>query len=219
MHPYKTSSRAGCKELMVQVVCGRRGRYSQVKSKKEIMSATEGSISSLGIISPDLTRSYSFIILTVVSVPCPIFSPTSPKGTGAQCLYTVSLPMGLNLPQHSSSITEQWAEAAMEPLWCLGLDSWWHWSCPHLPPWSGQWQQLTQGKPKKSMPRAQGGSQCHYWCRWRLWLTFSCRSIFIKPWTLPTCFSTTGEMGQQELTPHADFLPGLYLHLVPSIVI
>lgn len=93
---------------MVQVVCGRRGRYSQVKSKKEIMSVTEGSISSLGIISPDLIRSYSFIIPTAVSMPCPIFSPTAPKGIQAQCFYKVSLPMGSKHPRHSSSITEQW---------------------------------------------------------------------------------------------------------------
>lgn len=86
---------------MVQVVCRRWGRYSQVKSKKEIMSITEGSISSLGIMSPDLTRSYSFIIPTAVSVPCPIFPPTSPKGsafTKAQCFYKVSLSSGSNHP-------------------------------------------------------------------------------------------------------------------------
>lgn len=83
---------------MVQVVRGRRGRYSQVKCKKEIVSVSEGSISSLGIISSDLTRSYSFIIPTAVSVPCPIFSPTYPKGTQAQCFYKVSLSTRSNHP-------------------------------------------------------------------------------------------------------------------------
>lgn len=168
---------------MVQVVCGRWGRYSQVKSKKEILSVTEGSISSLGIISPDLTRSYSFIILTVVSVPCPILSPTSPKGTWAQCLYKVSLPMGSNPPQHSNSITQQWAVNRSS----YGTT---------VVPGSGLLATLElptsatmvwavaagdTGKAQKSMSRAQGGSQCHYWCRWMLWLTLSCRSIFIKP--------------------------------------
>lgn len=128
----------------------------------------------------------------------------------SQFIHQIKSPPSTAAPSPSS---EQQIEADMEPQWCLGVDTWWHWSCQgpahNCHHGLGSGSRWHRESPNKACPEpmvapsaitdADGG------CGW------PCPAA--PYWALHTCFSTYHRRNRAASThSYTDFLPGLYLY-------